>query len=556
MLISHLLLLLSPVIAAAAKPKVVPCIESGDETRINALFEEGGKGTLVALCPGSVHRLQAPIIFTAPQQTLTTEGNVKGRERAMLIVEGAEQATAIRADCAKCSYSTIRSLVVDGNRPQMLRLNHAEALLALGNAEGQTVRDCRLYEPRGWSALHVREGDRKQCSKAHIVDNEIVLFDTTDGAIVLFGSSGTEVRNNEIFSRTRMVSGGINLVDYEPFDGDYSFVRVHHNTIYAHSRYLKVGIAVGPSTWEDDITSVVHGGSITDNTLHGNHFGYGFVVSSAKGFTVLRNVVDENARFSGSEGPRCPQAPKNHRPTPFLIHRASSQGSFQEDFVNGEVEHIICLNPPDENGKPYRPWRYRDSPLSIATKEAALIKEHPEMTKIADSNFDGRLAEALVDYQTALISAMEDIALPTSNDATLDEDRIHKESGDPRIKKLTAKLETLEKGDKDLWRQFDAISFELGTFITRTNDSTGLQKSSLQTIWNFVDKLKASPRDLAQRDVPGDQVGGGLEEEEASSITLTAILTLLGALVVVAFGLVVIKRWRSRTTTRKGSKMF
>ena len=37
---------------------------------------------------------------------------------------------------------------------------------------------------------------------------EQVVFDTTDGAIVLFGSAGTEVRENDIYSRTRVVLGG------------------------------------------------------------------------------------------------------------------------------------------------------------------------------------------------------------------------------------------------------------------------------------------------------------------------------------------------------------
>ena len=47
-------------------------------------------------------------------------------------------------------------------------------MLQMGNSEGQVVRDCRLYEPRGWSALHFREGDDMQCRKAHVFGNEIV----------------------------------------------------------------------------------------------------------------------------------------------------------------------------------------------------------------------------------------------------------------------------------------------------------------------------------------------------------------------------------------------
>lgn len=53
-----------------------------------------------------------------------------------------------RADCDDCSFATISSLEVDGNRPQLLRIKKGDALIEIGNAEGQVVRDCRLYEPR------------------------------------------------------------------------------------------------------------------------------------------------------------------------------------------------------------------------------------------------------------------------------------------------------------------------------------------------------------------------------------------------------------------------
>jgi hypothetical protein len=131
----------------------------------------GGKGAVVSLCAGSVHRLYSPVVYTAPRQTLTTEGNVKGRERAMLIVEGQDQAIAIlyvgigraddRADCNDCSFATVQSLVIDGNRPQLLRVPLGGALVELGNGEGQTVRDCRLYEPRcvsRWLELMIGAG--------------------------------------------------------------------------------------------------------------------------------------------------------------------------------------------------------------------------------------------------------------------------------------------------------------------------------------------------------------------------------------------------------------
>lgn len=100
---------------------------------------------------------------------------------------------------------------------------------------------------------------------------------------------------------------------------------------------------MGPSSWSDDTESLVHLGSITDNSFYGDHFGYAIVVSSATGFTVLRNTVDDSAKFSGVRGPRCPKAPENGKPTAFLINRGSARGVFQEDFVNGEVQHSEFL---------------------------------------------------------------------------------------------------------------------------------------------------------------------------------------------------------------------
>jgi hypothetical protein len=79
-----------------------------------------------------------------------------------------------RADCSACDNIAIRSLIIDGNRPLLLRVPKGEALVEMGNANGQEIRDCRLKEPRGWSALHFREGDWKSCSGGVIRNNVIV----------------------------------------------------------------------------------------------------------------------------------------------------------------------------------------------------------------------------------------------------------------------------------------------------------------------------------------------------------------------------------------------
>ena len=128
-------------------------------------------------------------------------------------------------------------------------------------------------------------------------------------------------------------------MDYEPWKGDYFGTTVHHNTIHALAGFLRVGIVVGPASWSDDTDTVVHSGSVTDNILEGPRFGYGIVVSSADHFTVLRNVVQSNAEFSGVPSVNCPTAPANGPPAAFLINRGSATGTFQSDFVNGEVQH-------------------------------------------------------------------------------------------------------------------------------------------------------------------------------------------------------------------------
>ena len=115
MLLSSLCLFFLPIASAAAGSNALKCLPSGDERQINEAFLKGrsvpdpqyhklilagGKGTTVTLCKNSVHRLRNPVVFTAARQTLTTEGNPTGRERALLIVEGEEQSAAIQSAAA------------------------------------------------------------------------------------------------------------------------------------------------------------------------------------------------------------------------------------------------------------------------------------------------------------------------------------------------------------------------------------------------------------------------------------------------------------------------
>lgn len=66
----------------------------------------GGEGEVVRLCPGSVHRMQEPVVMTARGQVLETRGGGEGQGRgegngeewgrALLLVEGDEQSMAIK----------------------------------------------------------------------------------------------------------------------------------------------------------------------------------------------------------------------------------------------------------------------------------------------------------------------------------------------------------------------------------------------------------------------------------------------------------------------------
>lgn len=145
-----------------------------------------------------------------------------------------------------------------------------------GGNSNQLIEFVRSHDPRSWSCLHVAEGPLT-CNSVVVQNNDIgpcgsdqfqqwadgisvscrnatvrnnMVQGPTDGGIVIFGSPGTQVYNNTIwilnvsipfviffvrqlnpfFQATLL--GGINLVDYEPWLGDYSGTVVHDNTIY------------------------------------------------------------------------------------------------------------------------------------------------------------------------------------------------------------------------------------------------------------------------------------------------------------------------------------
>lgn len=122
-------------------------------------------------------------------------GNPSGAARAKLTVTGEDQSCAIYATCTGCDNLLIESIQIDGSRDTM-GYNSGIALVEMGGSNiGQTIRNSKVWEPRGWSAVHIigascssvqllsrlrltlrlhaAEGNGNTCSGAKVTNNEI-----------------------------------------------------------------------------------------------------------------------------------------------------------------------------------------------------------------------------------------------------------------------------------------------------------------------------------------------------------------------------------------------
>lgn len=170
------------------------------------------------------------------------------------------------------------------------------------------------------------------------------FVDTTDAAVVIYGSPGSTVSHNKVTARSMSQMGGILMVDYGPFGGSYLGTKVAHNTIDALGGLIRVAIGVGPPVWSDDFETVLTDGDVRDNIMRGYWMGYGIAAAGVKGFTIVDNV--STARHSGTLGDRCPLEPvENSPPAPFLFSAASVQGEFQKEFVDGAIQYGACPCP-------------------------------------------------------------------------------------------------------------------------------------------------------------------------------------------------------------------
>lgn len=184
-------------------------------------------------------------------------------------------------------------------------------------------------------------------------------MDTTDAAIVIYGSPGSLIASNHILSSTRSQMAGILMADLEPFDGDYTNTRVINNTLEAEENALmRVAIGLGAAVLSDDFETIIHGGIVKENKIKGIGMGYGIVASGLKDFIVVEN--ESTARHGGKRGSKClvpvepgeegyeglTEAEKEHGvirnplPTAFLRNeRYIVGGEWQEDFIQGEFAY-------------------------------------------------------------------------------------------------------------------------------------------------------------------------------------------------------------------------
>ena len=382
MLLLAFLTLLSPALGATPQ-----CLRFADYDSINALFTSGGPGTKVHLCPGKVYRLSGPIIFTAADQELATAGYPTDSSRAVLRVQG-HAITAIQGDCRRCKGVQIRSVVVDGNRKKLLRARPDEdstGLVVLGGNEGQVIRDSVLKDPRGYTALHIREGDKLQCKGAQVLNNVIgpvgeeydeakdgedpeqsplgrpladgvsiacrdsiirgnTFIDNTDAAIVIFCSPGSTVENNMISTKSSSAIAGILMVDGTPFDADFSGVQVRRNTIHAEGAPIRIGIGMGTTILSDDTDTILKGAFITENSIKGDLLSYGIAAAGLEDWTIEDNHLE--GMYSGKASKRCFEDVELPLPGKMVVHKASVKGAVQPGYNDMAFQYSeSCFSP-------------------------------------------------------------------------------------------------------------------------------------------------------------------------------------------------------------------
>ncbi|KAG8712605.1 hypothetical protein FRC08_014320 [Ceratobasidium sp. 394] len=370
--------------------------------RMNALLQNGGENYKLSLCPSTIYPLTAPLVFTNKNQEISTFGYPVDESRATLLVNGSTadggsgHTVAVQGGCDSCEGIKIRNIQIDGNRRGAHTITGGGNIEIGGSGGAQLVEYVKSFDPRGWSCLHIAEGVLN-CSNATVRYNDIGpcgsdefgqwadgislsckdsqvydnwIADATDGGIVIFESPGSLIQNNTVWVENSTCLGGINLVDYDPFSGNYTGTRVINNTVvggyantvpttnpqYANNTegaMIKMGIPVGLKPWfgEKWGTATAFGGSVIGNKLSGA-FGFGMPVSGVKDFMIANNTLFGNTSFIGTKGPTCTTNDVVPPAVDFVVdpnNVASSaiSGNFKLHSITG----LLCFTPPPRGGQ-------------------------------------------------------------------------------------------------------------------------------------------------------------------------------------------------------------
>lgn len=148
------------------------CLPPGTTAKqMNLILARDSERAKVILCPNTNYPIANTLIFQSNYQEIMTLGYPTGTSRATLTVVGDGMSVAVYGACDKCVGITLRSIQINGNRPalgpvqvrspssfhwsQLTFLQNGAAIVEIGgNPPDQIVRDCNIYEPRGWSCLH------------------------------------------------------------------------------------------------------------------------------------------------------------------------------------------------------------------------------------------------------------------------------------------------------------------------------------------------------------------------------------------------------------------
>ncbi|CAE6485510.1 unnamed protein product [Rhizoctonia solani] len=394
----------------------------GLTARLQALLTNGGENYVLSLCPNTTYDTTAPLEFTNKFQEISTLGYPIDDQRAIIRVNGSTAAegghtVAIGGGCDLCEGVMIRNIQIDGNRQGAAPIAGGANIEIGGGAGGQLVEFVKTHDPRGWSCLHVAEGVLN-CSNTTVRYNDIgpcgsdtfghwadgislackdsALYenwikDPTDGGIVIFQSPGSLIENNTIWIENNTCLGGINLVDYDPFAGNFTGVMVRNNTIvggyantqptpstqYANnteSAIIKIGLAVGLRVWFGTKwgNATAFGASVIENKISGA-FGFGMAVSGVSNFNILNNTIAGNASFIGAKGPNC----TTDDVVPPAVDFVVDPNTFVSSKIGGTVfkahgiTALLCVTPPRGGGNvwPLGTWPNSSSLALEATNQ-------------------------------------------------------------------------------------------------------------------------------------------------------------------------------------------